>query len=85
MPVEATPRLTMNVASALEADELRTTVTLEGLGEPYAGSATASVTRRDARSSGIAFELSVVRALQALQHEIMERVHERIDRATDDV
>lgn len=79
------PKLTVTLSSVARDDQLETSVTLEGLDEPHTGSATASLTHRRESSRRMALELSVIRALQALQHEMMVTVHERIDRATDDV
>lgn len=79
------PKLTMTVASIVHADQLETTVSFEGLGEPHVCSATAAMNPSREASLRIALELSVVRALHQLEHEIMERIHEGIDRVTDDI
>ena len=79
------PKLTMSVASIAHAEELVSTVTLEGLGEPFLCSATAALNTTREESLRIALELSIVRALRELEHELMERIHEGIDRFTDDV
>lgn len=79
------PKLTMSVASIAHPDELGTTVTLGGLGAPYVCSARAALPPGGEASLRMALELSVVRALHKLEHEMMERIHEGIDRITDDV
>lgn len=79
------PRLTMSVATIAHPDELVTTITFEGLGEPYVCSATAPLSPSRETSLRIGVQLGVVRALHNLEHEMMERIHEQIDRVTDDV
>jgi hypothetical protein len=79
------PKLTMSVASIAHPEELTTTITFDGLDEPYVCSATAPLNPRRETSLRIALQLSVVRALHELEHEMMEHIHEQIDRVTDDV
>jgi Rv2632c-like len=79
------PTVKMVVALETEPDTVTATVTLDGLETPYAASAEARRSTREP-DSHIEVELAVSRALARLQHQIMERVHERINRsATDDI
>lgn len=65
------------------ADAVNATVTMDGLGPTCTstGHAPRAVRRPDPE---LDYELAVSRALSGLEHQIMERVHERIDRATTD-
>lgn len=82
---DRTPVLEMEVALEEEPDIVTATVTLDGLEMPY--TATAEAWRSDREPDPhIEIELALSRALARLEHRIMERVHERIDRsATDDI
>ena len=79
------PDVAMDVELETYPETVTATVTLDGLGAPY------TVTAEAWRSSKepdphIEFELAVSRALNRLEHRIMERVHERIDRSgADDI
>ncbi len=76
------PAMTVSLKPGLET--VAATVTLDGIGPSFA--VTAEAWRSDrAPDPHIAFELALSRALSRLQHEIMESIHQRIDRATDDV
>lgn len=80
-----TPAVEMSVALEAEPDTVSATVTLEGLGTPYTATAEAWRSRREP-DPHVEVELAMSRALARLEHRIMERVHERIDRSmTDDV
>lgn len=81
---ERTPEVTMTVSFEPGPDNVSATVTLDGLGLPYKATADAWRSHRDPEPN-IEFALAVSRALSRLQHEIMESIHERIDRTTDDI
>lgn len=81
---EHTPHVAMSVALDSAAETVSATVTIDGLGPGYEATADAPRSHQDPPTD-IEFELAVSRALLALEHRIMERVHERIDRSTDDV
>lgn len=81
---ERSPEVAMSVALDPRPDKVLATVRLEGLGMGYQATAEAPRSHHDPVTH-IEFELAVSRALARLQHRIMERIHEQIDRATDDV
>ncbi len=78
------PDVAVSVSLDTGPDSVTATVILDGLGSPYTATAEAPRSHRDPIPH-IEFELAVSRALSRLQHGIMERIHEQIDRSTDDV
>ncbi len=78
------PYVGMNVALETDPDSVKATVTLDGLGSGYEASAEAPRSHREP-DAHIEFELAVSRALSRLQHNLMEQIHEKIDRTADDV
>lgn len=82
---DGTPAVEMNVALETKPDTVTATVTLDGLDGPYTATAEAWRSNREP-DPHVEVELALSRALARLEHRIMERVHERIDRsATDDI
>jgi hypothetical protein len=79
---DGSPELALSVALDSDPDCVTATVTLDGFDSEY--EATAMAQRTDP-STEIEFKLAVSRALSALEHRMMEEIHERIDRVTDDV
>lgn len=78
------PDVTMGIALEAEPDNVTATVTIDGLGPGYEATAAARRSHQDP-GTHIEYELAVSRALNRLQHRIMEQIHERIDRSADDV
>lgn len=81
---EHIPEPAMTVSLKPGPDTVAATVTLDGLGRSFTVTAEAWRSNR-APDLHIVFELALSRALSRLQHEIMESIHQRIDRETDDV
>lgn len=81
---EHAPKVAMRVALREAPDNVTATVAIDGLGPGYEATAEAPRSHQDP-DTHIEFELAVSRALNELEHRIMERIHERIDRTTDDV
>lgn len=77
------PSVELHVEFDPAPDAVNATVTMDGLGPTCkaTGHAPRAVHHPDAEMD---YELAVSRALSALEHQLMERVHERIDRATID-
>ena len=82
--MDRTPAVAMSVALHPHGDRVSATVTLDGLGAHYEASALAPVSKQQP-AAGVEYQLAVSRALSKIQHDLMESVHERIDRTTDDV
>ena len=79
------PKVRMSVSWLAHEGTMTASVKLEGLGEAYESEGVAPVTHGATAIPTIASELAMARALNDLQHQIMGRLHERIDRSTDDV
>ena len=78
------PDIVMTVSLASDTDSVAATVTLDGFGSAYAATAEAQRSHQNP-DPHIEYELAVSRALSRLQHDIMEAIHRRIDRTTDDI
>jgi Rv2632c-like len=79
------PSVVLHVDFDPTPDAVNATVTMDGLGPTCkaTGHAPRAVRRPDPEMD---YELAMSRALSALEHQLMERVHQRIDRAaTDDI
>ncbi len=81
---ESTPQVGMAVEIDPGVESVTATVTLSGFESPYKVSADAPRSPRHPHPP-IEYELAVSRALAALQHCLMEHIHEQIDRTVDDV
>ena len=79
------PSVVLHVDFDPAPDAVNATVTMNGLGATCkaTGHAPRAVHHPDPEMD---YELAMSRALSALEHQLMERVHQRIDRAaTDDI
>jgi len=80
------PKVRMHLELESEGESVTATAVLDGFGEPFHASGSAAQSRdRDPARPNLAAELAVVRALSDLHHQILERVHERIDRSMGDI
>ena len=86
MNADVLPKVRMHLELEDIGESITAIVVLDGLGEPFraVGSAAQSPDRDPSRPS-LAPELAVVHALSDLQHQLLERVHEHIDRSTGDI
>jgi hypothetical protein len=77
----------VNLTVAIRASEDTTiaTVALGGLESDYLAEAEAPRSHGKLTIAPIDRELAVARALDAIHHQIMESIHERIDRSADDI
>lgn len=78
------PDVAMTVSLVSHPDSVAAAVTLNGFASPYAATAKAPRSRQYP-DPHIEYELAVSRALSQLQHNIMEAIHGRVDRSTDDI
>lgn len=86
MDVDVLPKVRVNVTVETEDETVTATAVVDGISRtfravgnaPYSTAGTRPVPR-------IAPELAVARALHVLYHEMMESIHERIDRAYEDI
>lgn len=81
---ESTPKVGVAVALDPGVESVTATVTLDGFEIPYTVTADAPRSPRHPHPP-IEYELAVSRALAALQHCLMEHIHEQIDRTVDDL
>jgi hypothetical protein len=79
------PGVTLTVTIRADADKTIADVTLGGLGATYRAEAEASRSHGKLTSSPIDRELALARALDEIHHQLMESIHERIDRSADDI
>ena len=78
-----TPDVEMNISLESHPDTVTATLTLDGLGPSFTATGEAWRSSREP-DPHIEYELAMSRALTRLEHRIMERVHQRIDRSTTD-
>ncbi len=83
--LDLSPDLTLTVAIRDEADKTIASIALGGLGTDYVAEAEAPRSHGNLTIAPIDRELAVARALDEIHHQLMESIHERIDRSADDV
>lgn len=84
MLAKLAPDVAMRVDLEEEPESVTATVTIDGLGPGYEATAAAPRGHQDP-GTHIEYQLAISRALNGLQHRMMEQIHEQIDRSTDDV
>lgn len=85
MSTTDTSDVTLMAAIRPGDDETVATVTLTGMGTDYMAEARAPRSHGNLTAAPIDRELAVARALDEIHHQLMETIHERIDRSADDV
>lgn len=86
MSIDVLPKVRMSLALEADTEAITATAVLDGFGERFRvhGSAPQSPDR-DPVCPNFAPELAVARALSELHHQLLERVHEHIDRSMGDI
>ena len=80
------PKVRMSLVIEVDEASMVATAVLDGFGEPLRAVGMAPLTPdRDPGCPSFTPEIAVARALGELHHQLLERVHERIDRAGSDI
>lgn len=86
MTSNMTPALRMTALIQRDGETIGAVIGLVGLGAPYEAHASAPVRHdRVPTETSLASELAMARAVNDLHHQMMKRIHERIDRSVDDI
>jgi Domain of unknown function (DUF1876) len=88
MSAEVLPKVRIGVTLEAADDAILATATLGGFAEPLRGHGSAPLSRHTGHDRGLpdfTAELAVARAIRDLYHEILESIHERVDRSIGDI
>lgn len=86
MDVDVLPKVRVNVTVETGDETVSATATVDGLSRTYQAVGNAPYRNTGAHPMPrIGPELAVARALHVLYHDMMESIHERIDRSYEDI